>query len=644
MGRFEGRGSAFRTWRHLVALALLAMAAEATAADQWLRLQAPRFGVISQLDEDATRRWAVEFDQFISALELLYAMDAARLPPLTIVLFRNERGFAPYRDNISVSTGKVEGFFATRGAWSVIGLAGSRKSIETRRLIQHEAVHWFLRAANVEPPPWFEEGLAEVFSTFEVKDGTGRWGAPLENSRAYLLYTGIRPVEEFLRIPDRYVLHADAYYPQAWALLHYMLFGNGGVNRSRMTEFLRLRGKTDLDTAFETAFDKSYDDVTRDLEKYLKNGRFSLVELTLPDRGIEMQVAPASAGNIEASLALLALGGRNNKLARQHIDRVIELAPTAPTGHELLATLALGSEPETAITHLDKAIELQSRDANMYLARATAMLPRKNEAIDNIANPSDARRAANLLLRAVALRPLDAETHDRLVVALANVASVTDEDAAALAIGRRVLPTSGYVLVGEAIIAHRRGDLETAKRLLQQAQAEPLTLNRWQRIDAKHLSGKWGHDSVYEQVRALTEAERFADAMTLLDQKLADATLAKPTRLMLEAMRRDIAGILGVDDLMQRQIPDLVREARFADALALLDEQLAGDALTGQVRRNIESARNDLAGMQRVHDVMQSDREHAEVEAELRAMVDDTTLGIRVRNAARRALRTMQGN
>ena len=103
MRRFDGRGCEFRALRHLAALALLVLAAESTAADQWLRLQAPRFGVISQLDEDATRRWAVEFDQFISALELLYAMDATRLPPLTIVLFRNERGFAPYRDHISVS-------------------------------------------------------------------------------------------------------------------------------------------------------------------------------------------------------------------------------------------------------------------------------------------------------------------------------------------------------------------------------------------------------------------------------------------------------------------------------------------------------------------------------------------------------------
>src|SRR5262245_41197422 len=74
------------------------LAAPGSAADpQWLKLQAPSFGVISQLNEKDTLAWAVEFEQFIGALQGLYGAKDVALPPLTIVLFRSARDFAPYR-------------------------------------------------------------------------------------------------------------------------------------------------------------------------------------------------------------------------------------------------------------------------------------------------------------------------------------------------------------------------------------------------------------------------------------------------------------------------------------------------------------------------------------------------------------------
>jgi hypothetical protein len=91
-----------RLVKQLLALALApALVTTASPAyaqkTDWLRLQAPRFGVVSQLDEAATRRWAVEFDQFIAALQKTFTVDDAALPPLTIVLFESQRQFNPYR-------------------------------------------------------------------------------------------------------------------------------------------------------------------------------------------------------------------------------------------------------------------------------------------------------------------------------------------------------------------------------------------------------------------------------------------------------------------------------------------------------------------------------------------------------------------
>src|SRR4030042_2150819 len=125
-------------------LALLCYAIPAFAADEtWLRLQSPRFGVLSQLSEKETRAWAEEFDKFVTALHMLYNTDDKNLIPLTIVLFKSKKQFSPYRSR--TESGQAEdivGVFGNMDDWSIIGLPGLSGYQKTRRVILHEAVHW----------------------------------------------------------------------------------------------------------------------------------------------------------------------------------------------------------------------------------------------------------------------------------------------------------------------------------------------------------------------------------------------------------------------------------------------------------------------------------------------------------------------
>src|SRR5262245_53940460 len=149
---------------------VFALAAPSSAAEpKWLRLQSPSFGVISQLDEKETLAWAVEFEQFIGALHGLYGAKEVALPPLTIVLFRSPRDFAPYRLRTESGQARVAAFFGNTGDWSIIGMPGNGRDTETRQTIYHEAVHWFATASDTPQPLWFAEGLAEVLSTFEIR-------------------------------------------------------------------------------------------------------------------------------------------------------------------------------------------------------------------------------------------------------------------------------------------------------------------------------------------------------------------------------------------------------------------------------------------------------------------------------------------
>ena len=525
-----------------------ALLAPASAAEpRWLKLQAPSFGVISQLDEKETRAWAVEFDQFIGGMHALYSVDQVALPPLTIVLFRQPRNFAPYRLRTDSGQARVAGFFGDTGDWSVIGMPGGGRDDATRQTIYHEAVHWFATASDAPQPLWFAEGIAEVFSTFDVVDGKGRWGQAIEDNVAYLAYAGLMPMEDLLRASQDDALHGserDRYYPQAWAFVHYLMFGNGGADASKLAAFLRELEKTDLDTAVDTAFGKSYDELTNDLRRYLERGRYGYAEIEVRNRSSEMTVAPASEANVEFALGRLAIVGGNIDLARSHAARVIALAPASPAGYELEAYAAHeAGDEESLAPALESAVEHGSRESWIYATKADRLLvnsERDSGRLDELLPADTARAAADLYERALGLRPRNAAAFAGLIMALLNVAALTEADNTAVNAGRRIFPTDGLLLVGEAAAAKSRGEIPTAVQLLGRATAEPFTIPRRYRNSVVALRSSWFGEWFLAELATLTEDGRFAESRALVTQYLGDDTITGPLRKMLEAVQQDL--------------------------------------------------------------------------------------------------------
>jgi tetratricopeptide (TPR) repeat protein len=528
------------------------------AEPEWLKLQAPSFGVVSQLDADDTRDWAVEFEQFIDALHQLYRVENVALPPLTIVLFKGQRDFAPYRIQTESGQADVDGFFGDNGSWSVIGLAGSGSNRRTRGVVYHEAVHWFMAASDGSAPLWFEEGFAEALSTFNVRDGKGRWGEAIDPYVEYLNYVGFQPMDEFLRASQDEALHgsdSDTYYPQAWLFVHYLLFGNGGVEREKLSTFLAKLRETDLDTAFDAAFQKSYDDVTADLRRYIQRGRYSFAETELEDHGDEMTVEPASEAAVQFALARLAVAGGNFDLAMQHADEVIGLAPNLPVGYEMRALAADGIGDTAASTQaVDRAIELGSRDAILYMLKAEQIISENEQADtawDDFLPPAAARQVADLYGRSIGLMPRNREAYGGLVTALLNVDSVTDADQALLSGGRKVFPTDGLILVGQAAAQKQLGNEREAIALLKQARAAPYTLPQRYRPAVRALHADWLYRSVSDEFQAHIRAARFDEARALLAEQLSDGDIPQALRTRFERMQRDASGLEQVFEARQ---------------------------------------------------------------------------------------------
>jgi Flp pilus assembly protein TadD len=299
-----------------------------------------------------------------------------------------------------------------------------------------------------------------------------------------------------------------------------------------------------------------------------------------------MTIAPASPGNVEASLARLAVAGGNNEPARQHAEALLTIVPNNAVSYEILAIVADRAGDTAALTAaVDKAIELGSRDPNIYSAKALHLVEANRRAdapVDGMLPPDVARTAADLLRQSLTLQPRSRETIEHMMVALLNVDAVSEQDDAVLAESGRVLPTEGRVLVAQAAVARARGDVAGATELLRRARAEPFTLPPRQRSMVGALHDSWFMEWTFAELETFGP-ERPDAAVAFLDAQLAKDAITGRTRTALEGLRADMVGFERLRVAIEAR-----RAGRSAEADAILAELMNDPNIKGPLRREIE--------------------------------------------------------
>lgn len=538
-------------WRgilHILVLMQLAGYASSpiAAEDVWLQLQTSEFSVISQLNERKTRRWAGDFDQFVSALSHLYAIERKSLPPLTIVLFESARKFAPYRPRTeSGQAKKIDGVFGRQANWSVMAAAASSPSPETRRVLYHEAVHWFFSASSVELPLWFNEGYAEVLSTFEIRRGSARWGRALPNHVLHLRALGLRPLSEFLVLNQDQAIHGDSrYYPQAWAFVHFAAFGATGAHQKSLSDLARRVGVEPVDKAFESAFGMSLEEGDKALREYIKRGTYSMAKVDVPDRIDSFVVMPASSKQVLIALGRLALVTRNTELALQHATGLIEGHPGLPEGFELQAMLKFAAnDPQAGRQAVDRALERHSRDADMYLTSVRYELNERMQdvySLDQALDADVARSIADRVIRALALQSTDPRAYEMLSIGLMNVRALTDDDERLLDDLQRTRPRSGLPALVRSVSAYRRGDYFQARSLHALASSEGRELPAGLRSAARSMGERWLYDWLAEAFTGASDTTEFDAAYARLEEAMATPGKSANLKAALNRMRRQV--------------------------------------------------------------------------------------------------------
>ena len=216
------------------------------AEPPWLEVHSTHYTVITDAGDKKGREVALRFEQMRAAFANLLTKDRLNESrPLTIFAFKNDRSYyqlAPLRQGQPID---APGFLLSGDDQDFIALNVFEE--EPWRAVAHD---FALRLLDFNYPPaqgWFDEGLAEYFSSIHLTDRQLEIGGDPElkpSVRQDLIgnqqeahpaksFTELLAAQVWLSLPDLFTMKHDPsrnegtrhtlYYAESWIVMHYLL-------------------------------------------------------------------------------------------------------------------------------------------------------------------------------------------------------------------------------------------------------------------------------------------------------------------------------------------------------------------------------------------------------------------------------------
>lgn len=231
---------------HIALLVTTIFCLDALGANEpaWQQVNSTHFTVITDAGPKRGQEVAFRFEQMRSEFATLLGKDRLNQSvPLTILALKNDRDYyqvAPLRNGQPID---VPGFVVSGEDQDFIVLSASEQ--EPWRAVAHD---FALRLLKFNYPPaqgWFDEGLAEYFSSIRLDDrrieigGDPEFSVPANRGtdgqhEAGKTFSDLLGVQTWMSLPDLFSMKHDAsarnegthqtlYYAEAWIVMHYLL-------------------------------------------------------------------------------------------------------------------------------------------------------------------------------------------------------------------------------------------------------------------------------------------------------------------------------------------------------------------------------------------------------------------------------------
>ena len=416
-------------------VALCGLSVNVIARDSWVSVRSKHLLVIGNGSEKEIRQVTARLEQFREVVSTLLAKAGSDSAiPTTVIVFKDDASYGPFKVSENNS-----GYFQPGQDVNYITLSTeSRDDLDPFSTIFHEYTHLLVNDTFGKTPAWFNEGLAELYSTLSVSDDQRVViGRPIRRHISTLQQNSLLPLRTLLEVDYKSPFYNESqkqsiFYAEAWALMHYLMMTDNGIRAPHVLEFLQLlNAHIALEPAFQKAFNTSIESVENALRGYVLQDHFRTNDLTFTRKiqpSIEMTSASLSEAEVFAYQGDLLIHSNRNE-AETYLLKAVALDPNLIQAHASLgmARYRQGRMSE-ALPSLERAVEANSQNALVqYYYAAILSRPAENETTLTLGlAPETAAKARAALKNAIALRP---DFHDSYnLLAYLNLVMGTDID------------------------------------------------------------------------------------------------------------------------------------------------------------------------------------------------------------------------
>ena len=362
----------------LAGLVLAAFAAPAAAQpaepEAWLAVSSRNFTVVTDAEPERAIEIASGLERLRDAFALLSPeLSLASPVPNRIVAFRDAESFAGYKTVADRDGLKILGQFLAHRDGNYIALNADPGIVGALATIQHEYVHQLVQHNLPRVPLWFNEGLAEYYSTFAVEGGVAFVGRPVDRHLRWLRANPGFSLSQVLAASRESAAEHDAeaagqLYAVSWLLVHYLLSGDADRLESAADLLYLLDTGEEPEAAIYEALEADAVELRRRLRDYLTRP-LAQAGWRLPgDGAVRPLVESLPAADLLSHLGDLLARQQKLAAAARHYDLALAYDSFHAGATSGLAAVRdqEGRLEEAAVLHRE-AIALEPLEAEPYL-------------------------------------------------------------------------------------------------------------------------------------------------------------------------------------------------------------------------------------------------------------------------------------
>lgn len=446
------------------------------AKDTWISVRSKNFFLLGNASEREIRQVAERLEQFREVASHLFVKANLASPvPTRVVVFKNDTSYRPFKPNAYTA-----GYFQPGPDVNYITLKTEvSDDLNPFGIIFHEYTHLLINNTSGNVPTWFNEGLAEYYSTFAISDDQKVvLGKPIAHHVYLLRQNSMLPLKTLFKVDQDspYYNERDKqsiFYAQSWALMHYLILGDKGKHVEQLGKFLQLTdANLPIEDAFKQAFQTTFEKMEDDLRRYVKNDSYPIAPGHFERKlefDKEIQTATLSEAEVQAYLGDLLLHSYRPE-AENYLQRALTLDPNLAIANAAIGMLRVREgKIDEARRSLERAAKANSQNylIHYYYAYALSREGMTDSQLVLGYQPATAMKIRDELKKAIELRPDYPESYNLL--AFVNLVTETQLDES-ITLLRQVLATSpgrNDLLFTLAQVYLRKQDFKTAREILE---------------------------------------------------------------------------------------------------------------------------------------------------------------------------------